>query len=193
MSYFINPVGEDRCVYLSCVGEISAVELTAARGEADTVLDQHRWRHLVVDVTELQSVPTVPELFDLASGLSSNIYRTRLVALVVRPEQERYARIFQKIARRGRVFLTYFLDLDKATLWMKQSSGRQVMGRNGRRNHEPISSSAILVAERPDSCSGEPLEERSIQCGDHSEVPHGNTAGICPPICYEKRPQAQEF
>jgi hypothetical protein len=109
-----------------------AVEVSAARYEADAVLDQHRWHRLVVDVTRLQSVPTIPELFDFASGLSSNISRTRRVALVVRPEQERNARLVQKVARRGRVFLTYFLDPHKAALWMKQSPRRQIMGRNGK-------------------------------------------------------------
>ena len=132
MSHFINPVEEDRCVFLSYGGEMPAVELSAARYEADTVLDQHRWQRLVVDVTQLQSVPTVPEIFDLASGLSSDITRTRRVALVVRPEQERHARLVQKVARHGRVFLTYFLNPDKAALWVKQSPNRQIMGRNGK-------------------------------------------------------------
>ena len=132
MSYYINPVGEDRCVFLGYEGEMPAVELSAARYEADAVLDQHRWHRLVVDVTQLQSVPTIPELLDFASGLSSNISRTRRVALVVRPAQERNARLVQKVARRGRVFLTYFLDPDKAALWMKQSPRRQIMARNGK-------------------------------------------------------------
>jgi hypothetical protein len=109
-----------------------AVELSAARYEANAVLDQHRWHRLVVDVTQLQSVPTALELFDFAGGLSSSISRAKRVALVVRPEQERHARLVQEVARRGRVFLTYFLDPDKAVLWVKQSPGRQIMGRNGK-------------------------------------------------------------
>ena len=130
MSYFINSVGEDRCVFLSYAGEMPAAEVSAARYEADAVLDQHRWHRLVVDVTQLESVPTVPELLDFASGLSSNIPRARRVALVVRPGQERLARLVEKVARRGRVFLTYFLDPEKAALWVKQSTpGRQIMGR----------------------------------------------------------------
>ena len=125
MSHFINPVRADRCVFLSYEGETPAVELSAARYEADAVLDERRWHRLVVDVTQLQSVPTALELFDFASGLSSNSTRARRVALVVRPEQERHARLVQEVARRGRVSLTYFLDPDEATLWVKQSPGRQ--------------------------------------------------------------------
>jgi len=109
-----------------------AVDLSAARYEADAVLDQRRWHRLVVDVTQLQSVPTALELFDFASGLSSSVSRARRVALVVRPEQERHARLVQDVARRGHVFLTYFLDPDKAALWVKQSPRRQILRRNGK-------------------------------------------------------------
>jgi len=98
----------------------------------DAVLDQHHWHRLLVNVTQLQSVPTARELLAFARGLSSIISQTRRVALVVRPEHERHARLFQNVARRGRVFLTYFLDPDKATLWVKQSPRRQIMGRNGK-------------------------------------------------------------
>jgi len=35
-------------------------------------------------------------------------------------------------AQADTVFLTYFLDPDKAVLWVKQSPGRQIMGRNGK-------------------------------------------------------------
>lgn len=132
MSYSINPVGEDRCVFLSHEGEMPAVELSAARHEADAILDQRQWHRLVVDITRLQSVPRTPELIDFAGGLSSTVSRARRVALVVRPEQERLARLLQKFARRGRLFLTYFLDPDKANLWVKQSPRRQIMGRKGK-------------------------------------------------------------
>ena len=133
MSHFINPVEEDRCVFLSYEGETPAVELSAARCEADAMLDQRQWHRLVVDVTQLQSLPGTSELIDFAGGLSSTVSRARRVALVVRPEQERLARLLQKVARRGRLFLTCFLDPDTATLWVKKSTpDRQVLGRTGK-------------------------------------------------------------
>ncbi len=133
MSYFINPVGEDRCVFLSYEGEVPAVELSAARYEADAVLDQRQWRRLVVDVTQLRSLPKTSELIGFAGGLSSTVARARRVALVVRPEQERLGRLLQKVARHGRFFLTCFLDPDKATHWVKESTpNRQMLGRNGK-------------------------------------------------------------
>ena len=133
MSYFINPVREDRCVFLSYEGEMPAVELSAARHETDAILDKQQWHRLVVDVTQLQSVPRTPELIDFARGLSSTVSRARRVALVVRPQQERLARLLQKVARRGRLFLTCFLDSNKATLWVKKSTpDRQMLGRHGK-------------------------------------------------------------
>jgi hypothetical protein len=46
-------------------------------------------------------------------------------------------RLFQKLARRGRLFLTYFLDSHKATLWVKQSTpDRQIMGRGRKEKNE---------------------------------------------------------
>lgn len=71
MSYFINPVGDYRCAFPSYEGEMPAAELSAARYEVHAVLEQRRWHRLVVDVTQLQSVPTVPELFDFANGLET--------------------------------------------------------------------------------------------------------------------------
>ncbi len=135
MSYFIHPVVEDRCVFLSYEGEMPAADLSAARYEADAILDQRQWNRLVVDITQLQSVPRTSETIDFASGLSSTVSRARRVAVVVRPEQERRANLFQKVARRGRLFLTCFQNPDKAMLWVKKSTPqRQMLGRKSKEN-----------------------------------------------------------
>ena len=131
MSYSINPVEANRCVCLSYEGQIPPAELSAARYEADAVLDQRQWHRLVVNVTQLQSVPRASELIDFARGLSSTLSRARRVAVVVRPAQEGQARLLQKVARHGRLFLTCFLDPDKATHWVMQSTPiRQKLGHN---------------------------------------------------------------
>jgi hypothetical protein len=133
MSYFINPVEEDRCVFLSYEGEMPAVEFSAARSEANGVLDERHWNRLMLDVSRLQSAPKARELFDLAKGLSSSVSRPTRVALVVRPEQEPHARLFQKAARTRRVFLAYFLAAERAVSWMRQTAlGRQAIGRKGK-------------------------------------------------------------
>jgi hypothetical protein len=133
MSYFIHPVTEDRCVFLSYEGEVPVADLSAARYEADAILDRHQWNRLVVDITQLQSVPRTSEMIDFATGLSSTVSKARRVAVVVRPEQERQATLFQKVARRGRLFLTCFQDPEKATLWVRQSTPhRQRLGHSRR-------------------------------------------------------------
>jgi hypothetical protein len=133
MSYIINPVAEDRCVFLSYEGETPVVEFSTARSEANGVLDERHWNRLLVDVSRLQSAPNARELFDLAEGLSSSVSRPTRVALVVRPDQEPHARLLQKAARTRRVFLAYFLALERAVSWMRQTAlGRQAIDRKGK-------------------------------------------------------------
>ena len=133
MSYLINPVEEDRCVLLSFEGEMPVVEFSTARSEANGVLDERHWNRLLVDVSRLPSAPNARELFDLAEGLSSSVSRPTRVALVVRPEQETHARLLQKAARTRRVFLAYFLALERALSWMRQTAlVRQAIGRKGK-------------------------------------------------------------
>lgn len=124
MSFTIQSIEAEQCVLLSYEGVMPAWELSAARYEADEVLDRRHWSRLLVDVTELQSDPTPVELYDFAKILFAAGRRTR-VALVVRPEQARHAKLVEKYARTGRVFLSYFLDLDKARAWLTESRGRE--------------------------------------------------------------------
>lgn len=133
MSYAIKPVEEDRCVLLTCEGETPVVEFSAARSEANAVLDERHWNRLIVDVSRLRSAPRVRELFDLAKGLSSSVPRPTRVALVVRPEQEPHARLLQKAARTRRVFLAYFPALERAASWLRRTVLRRpVIGRTGK-------------------------------------------------------------
>ena len=75
----------------------------------------------MVDLTELRSVPTARQLFDFAKGFAGQMPPDARVALVVRPEQVRHANLIEKVARKDGVFLSYFVDPGKATLWMQRS------------------------------------------------------------------------
>ena len=121
MSYTIQTIEDDQYVFLSYFGEMPGWELSAARYEADIVLDEQHWNRLLVDATELQSDPTPVELYDFARSLSSGVPRQTRVALVVRSGQARHAKVVEKLARCGRLFLTYFLDPDKARAWLVES------------------------------------------------------------------------
>ena len=133
MSYFINPVEQDQCVFLSHEGETPPTELSAARREANSLLSDRHWHRIVVDVTQSRSAHKPPRLIDFARTLSSDGMHRARVALVVRPEQIPSARLVEKVARHGSVFLTYFLDPEKAMAWVKQTAfRRQTIGRNGK-------------------------------------------------------------
>ena len=131
MSYFINPHEADRCMFLSYEGDMPPLELSAARYEVSGALARLHWKRLVVDVTQLDSKPTPAQLYDHARAMSSDFPRGARVALLVRPEQVPAARLVEKVARKGQLFLTYFLDPDKAMAWVNQiNRPTQIIGRN---------------------------------------------------------------
>lgn len=133
MAYSVQATADDRCVFLFHTGDLPATELSAARSEADALLDQHQWHHPIVDVTRSRSVPRPLELLTFARGLPAIASRPRRVAVAVRPDQEQQARLIEKLARRGRLFLAYFLDRDKASAWLRRTLPRTLtLGRNGR-------------------------------------------------------------
>jgi hypothetical protein len=131
MPHFIHPDEHDRCVFLSYEGDMPPLELSAARYEASGALARLHWKRLVVDVTQLHSKPTPGQLYDHAKAMSSDVPRGARVALLVRPEQVPSARLVEQVARKGHLFLTYFLDPDKAMAWVKQiTRPTQTTGRN---------------------------------------------------------------
>lgn len=133
MSYVINPVEDDRCVFVSYAGVMPSVELSTARREANGVLSQQRWNRILVDVTHLQSLPSPALLFDHTKAIAGEVPRGARVALLVRPDQVHSARLVERIARSDGVFLAYFLDPDKARAWVKPFKvPRQTIGRNER-------------------------------------------------------------
>src|SRR3974377_2355262 len=121
MAFSIRPIEEDQCVRLSYEGEMPPEEIAAARYEAQGLLKARCWSRIMVDLTELRSVPTAPQLFDFAKAFAGQMPPDARVALVVRPEQVRHAHLIEKVARKHGVFLSYFLDAGKAALWMPRA------------------------------------------------------------------------
>ena len=85
MSFIINPVKEDQCVFLTYEGEMPLVEIIAARYEAHSLLEKRRWNRIVVDISQLRSALNDRALFELASGLSLNLPQSVRVAMVTKP------------------------------------------------------------------------------------------------------------
>jgi len=119
MSYFINPDEEAQCVFLNYEDKMPPIEAVAVRYEAGALLAARHWHRIVVDVTRLRSIPTAMDLFKLANGLSADLPPGARVALVVRPEQARHAKVVEGVARDGGVLLTFFLDAEKAAAWVQ--------------------------------------------------------------------------
>lgn len=71
------------------------------------------------------SFPSAAQLLDHTRAMAVDIPRGSRVALVILPEQERPARFAEKAARSQGVFLTYFLDPDKAAQWLKQDTPKR--------------------------------------------------------------------
>ena len=119
MSYFINPDNDDLCIYLTYEGDCSMIAIMSARYEANALLAEKRWNRMVVDITGLLSQFAAHELFALAKGLSADVPASVRVALVARPDQTKQARLIETVARNDGLFLTFFLDVEEATIWAK--------------------------------------------------------------------------
>ena len=108
----INPVKADQCVFVTYAGKMTRVDIMAARYEANELLSMKRWNRIVVNIAGLQSTPMTMELIDLASDLSSDLPPSTRIALVVRPDQLKDAKLVENVARIEGVLLTHFLDPD---------------------------------------------------------------------------------
>jgi hypothetical protein len=98
------------------------IEIMSARYEANALLSEKRWNRIVVDITGLLSKFAAPELFEFARGLSADLPESVRVALVARPDQAKQAKLIEGIARNDGLFLSFFLDVDEATIWAKGMS-----------------------------------------------------------------------
>ncbi len=119
MSCFINPIKEDLCVYLTYEGHLSMIEIMSVQYEANALLAAKRWNRIVVDITGLLSEFAAQELFGLAKGLSADLPESVRIALVARPDQAKQAKLIEGIARNDGLFLSFFLDVEAASIWAK--------------------------------------------------------------------------
>ena len=55
----------------------------------------------------------------LPEGLSADLPESVRVALVARPDQAKQAKLIEGIARNDGLFLSFFLDVEEATIWVK--------------------------------------------------------------------------
>jgi hypothetical protein len=118
VSYHINPIAKDQCAFLAYEGRITPAEAESARQEVIALLDAKYWDRVVVDVARLQSIPTALELFEFSENLCLDLPRSVRIALVVRLDQARHARLVKIIAQNRRVLLNFFFDVEDAMAWV---------------------------------------------------------------------------
>jgi hypothetical protein len=119
MPYFINPVKEDQCLFLTYEGEMPPIEIAAVRYEATGLLAAKHWNRMVVDVTELRFMPMTFELLNFGRNQTRELPRSTRIALVVRPEQANQVNRLKNVTRSDRVSLAWFYDAEDATAWVK--------------------------------------------------------------------------
>ena len=120
MSYFINPVDDAACVFLTHEGELSLAEAETACQEAARLLAEKRWTRMLVDVGAVRSIPKGLELMALGEAMAQTLPRNAQLALVVRTQQTKHARLLEQVARKGGVFVTFFIDAEKAEQWLSK-------------------------------------------------------------------------
>ncbi len=96
-----------------------ATETESARQEVNALLGTKRWNRIVVDVTQLRSVPTALELVEFSRRLSLDLPRSARIALVVQPDQAKHTKLIEIVARSGGAFMRFFIDAEKAQAWMR--------------------------------------------------------------------------
>jgi hypothetical protein len=115
MSYFIIPT--DNCAFLTCEGDYSLDEVMAAWREVRLVLAERGWKRVLVDVTALRTDPDTGQLFDLAKLFWRDFPQGGRIALVVRWEQSRLAKLLETLVRSVGVCLTLFVSEEQAEAW----------------------------------------------------------------------------
>ncbi len=119
MTNLLNPIEPDRCLSLKCEGEMRVADLNELHQQIKAVLKAHSLRRVLLDVTAAQYVSTRLGLFYFAAEAFSELPRDAQISLLVRPNQVKYAKALDMMARGAGTSLKFFLDPQKAEVWAK--------------------------------------------------------------------------
>jgi len=109
-------------------------EATDAWQEVHSWLATRRWRRVLVDVTALQTAPEMGQLFDLAKLVWRDFPQGGRIALVVRWDQSRFAKLLETLVRSVGMYLTVFVSGEQAEAW--------ILGDSQDKNQRPMFNSA---------------------------------------------------
>ena len=132
MSCLTNPIEEDQCLFVTYKGNSPMDEMMSSRYVANRYLTTKHWNKIIVDIRNLQPMPTTMEVIGLASDLSSDLPRSARIALIITPEQAEYGKLAERVARIEGMNLQIFLDTANAKAWAKGTADETQMDAPGR-------------------------------------------------------------
>ena len=119
MSCHVNPAKEDQCLFVTYKGSSPFHEMLSMRHTSNRYLVMKHWNRIVVDIRNLQPMPTTMEVISLASDLSSDLPPSARIAVVVSAAQAEYGKLVERVARIEGVNLQVFFDIAHAKAWAK--------------------------------------------------------------------------
>jgi len=122
MSYIISPAPSDKCVFLTCAGDMTLAEMATVLREVQGVLADTGWQRVLADVTALQTTPDTGELFDLAKLCWQNFPQSGRIALVARWDQSGFTKLLESLVRSVGMYLTAFVSEEQAEAWVVEKA-----------------------------------------------------------------------
>jgi len=116
MSHILIPA--DHYLFLASEGDMTLAEMTTAWREVQDLLAETGWERLFVDVTALRNCPNTEELFDLAKLIWRDFPQGGRMALLVRWDQSRFAKLLETLVRSVGLYLTVFVSEEQAEAWI---------------------------------------------------------------------------
>src|SRR5271166_6567074 len=121
-------IPDDNCAFLTCEGNYSLDAVTTAWREVQKVLAEREWERALVDFTALQIGPDTDELFDLAKLFWRDFPLGGRIALVVRWDQSRPAKLLEMLVRNFGLYLTAFVSEEQAEAWfLEERQGKRTV------------------------------------------------------------------
>jgi len=124
MIYTVIPSQSEKCVFLTCRGDLTLSEMTTAWREVRLALAELGWKRVLVDVTALKRSPDIGELFDLAKLFWRFFPQPGRMALVVRWEQSTPAKLLENWLRSVGVNMTVFVSEQVAETWILEAPSK---------------------------------------------------------------------
>lgn len=120
MSY--NIITTDHCVFLTCENISALDEIAGAWKQVRDELAEKSLNRALVNVTALQTSLDTEDLFDLAKLFWRDLPHGGRIALVVRWDQSRLAKVLEMLVRSVGLWLAIFISAEQAEAWVLEGT-----------------------------------------------------------------------